>query len=86
MFLFVSTTCQGKDPITEVIKSQVPYLIPEDIVIPLWMAIVINFISLAATFVWNYLDVFISVISIGISTLFELYNAELHNGQDVRLK
>ncbi|XP_055326858.1 gustatory receptor for sugar taste 64f-like [Sitodiplosis mosellana] len=50
----------------------------------IWEAICFKFLSVITTFVWNFLDVFIMVISIGLSTQFRLFNFELR--QTVRQK
>lgn len=83
MFHFLVTHHSEKNPFTELIRSQVPYLIPSGTVISVWTALLINFINITTLFVWNYQDVFISVMSIGLSTLFKLYNAELSKAQAV---
>ncbi|XP_055326857.1 gustatory receptor for sugar taste 64f-like [Sitodiplosis mosellana] len=43
----------------------------------MWEAICFRLLSLIATFSWNFLDVFIMVIGIGLSTQFRLFNVEL---------
>lgn len=49
--------------------------------IPIWVAMIIYFMNLCATFVWSYMDVFIMMISVGIATLFKLLNNELKQAQ-----
>lgn len=58
---------------TTFVRLNIPYI---DI-IPVWAAFFINFINISATFVWNYTDIFIMIISIGLSTHFQLINKEL---------
>lgn len=42
-----------------------------------WKAFIGKFINVVATFVWNYMDVFVMVVSVGISTRFKQLNADL---------
>lgn len=74
---FVMKCDPGKDPFTELVKSNVPYLITSDDRISVWLAFLINLINVFATFVWNFLDIFIMIVSIGLSTHFKYLNNEL---------
>lgn len=74
---FVLTCLKGKEPIIELVKHNVPYLIERFDHVSVLMAICINFINIISTFVWNFLDIFIMSISIGLATHFELLNNEL---------
>lgn len=74
---YILVYCTEKDPITEMIKSLVPHIMTQTDRIPYWLAFFIYFINVCATFVWTYMDVFIMMISIGISTLFKQLNNEL---------
>lgn len=56
----------GDDKITELFTHIVPYY-----------SHISSIIDLIVAFVWNYLDIFIMMISIGLSSLFELLNKEL---------
>lgn len=68
--------CQKeRETIIGLVESNVPYIDH----IPIWAAFFINFINISATFVWNFMDIFIIVISIGLSTNFELINKELES-------
>lgn len=68
--------CQReRETIIGLVESNVPYIDH----IPIWAAFFINFINISATFVWNFMDIFIIVISIGLSTNFELINKELES-------
>lgn len=51
--------------------------------IPVWATVPLFFINLHASFVWNYVDIFIMVISMGLSELFKQLNSEL---EQVRIK
>lgn len=77
MIHFVITCRSAENPFTELVKSNVPYLFANADHIPVWVAIFINLINVYATVVWNYLDIFIMIISVGLSTHFKLLNAEL---------
>lgn len=81
MFHFVTTVHGEQDPISFIIENSVPYTFNSSKFVPIWATIPINFISITTTFVWNYLDAFILVISIGLSTLFQLFNDELMETQ-----
>lgn len=83
-FHFISTCFDDKDPVAEVIKRKVPYIFPIDDQIPVY-ALSIDFISITATFIWNFLDVFIMVVSLGLSTHFKLLNIELREANEVNL-
>lgn len=43
----------------------------------MWIALLICFINENATFIWNYLDIFIMFNGIGLSTHFKMLNIEL---------
>lgn len=80
--LFHIMTSEG-DPLTQIVKFSVPYMFTSASVVPIWGAVLIEYISITTTFVWNYSDVFILLISIGLSTQFELFNDELMETQEV---
>lgn len=66
--------CQReREVLINFVKLNVPYIDH----IPIWAALFINFINISATFVWNYTDIFIMIVSIGLSTHFKLINKEL---------
>lgn len=77
MFHFITTAHSEQDPLPFIVENCVPYTFNSTRCIPTWATIPINFISITASFVWNFLDAFILVISIGLSTLFQLFNDEL---------
>lgn len=85
MLHFVTTVDSEQDPLTFIVENSVPYTFSttQTQSISIWMAIPINFISITSTFVWNYLDALILIISIGLSTLFELFNDQLMETQEV---
>lgn len=74
---FISVCQRKKDPVVEMVNSDVPYLFTNDERMPVWVAIGVKLISVYATFVWNFLDIFIMVISIALTTHFKLFNCEL---------
>lgn len=70
--------CQpDQDPVTQLVLIQAPHLFPPNELIPLWKAICAKFLSIIATFVWNYVEVFIIIICIVLFTHFRLFNSEL---------
>lgn len=87
MFHFITTVGGEQDPLTFIVENSVPYTFSSSQTqpVPIWVAIPINFISITSTFVWNYLDALILVISIGLSTLFQLFNDELRETQEVHV-
>lgn len=82
MLYQVSLCFKDKDPVTELINLQTPSLhLFNDNNLNL---ICTKFVSVAATFVWSFLDAFIMAISIGIYTRFRLFNYELrHSSYEV---
>lgn len=59
------------------VNNMVPYLNNITDHLPPWAMFPFLFISACATFIWNYLDIFVVMLSVGLSTLFELLNFEL---------
>ncbi|XP_031638769.1 gustatory receptor for sugar taste 64f-like [Contarinia nasturtii] len=79
-------TCQmGKNPFVELIKQNVPFLFNSDSEISFWEATSVSFISLISTFLWNFLDVFIVVISIGLTMHFKLFNHDLNRANGMHM-
>lgn len=66
-----------KYTVTEFLWSLVPNLVPQSDALPMWIALLMCFINENATFIWNYLDIFIMIIGLGLSTHFKLLNIEL---------
>ena len=66
-----------KDPLAENIKTYVPYLYnnTENISIP--EIIFAYFIAGTGGYVWNYIDVFIMMIGIALTSQFKLFNDDL---------
>lgn len=61
---------------TNFLMTVVPFL--HTIVRPIgWASFPFYFLSVSATFAWNYLDVFTMMMSMGLSTLFKQLNNEL---------
>lgn len=63
--------------VTEFIRTLLSSLVPQSGSIPMGIAILMSVINENATFIWNYIDVFIMLMSIGLSTHFKLLNIEL---------
>lgn len=65
-----------KDPFTKILDIQAPLWDQND-PYPLWAIIFAKCINIIATFTFNYTGIFVTMIGIGLSTLFKLYNAEM---------
>lgn len=76
-FLLVVELEKDEDPYTEVIDIQAPLWEHNNDPYPLWAMICAKCINIIATFTFNYMYVFDTIISIGLSTLFKLFNAEI---------
>lgn len=76
---FVIVCEKDKDPIRELLKVQAAHLFPS--YNKILVLIIGKFISVFATFAWNFVDVFNIMISIGLSTIFKLYNEELRRSK-----
>lgn len=61
---------------TDFMATVVPFLHPIFYRIG-WVSFPFYGLSITATFVWNYLDIFITMMSMGLSTLFKQLNNEL---------
>lgn len=66
-----------QDPYKELLKVQGPLI---DFIepIPFWVIVCAKWLNISATFIWNYSDIFITTISISLSTQFKLFNAEVN--------
>lgn len=76
-FYFIVHTHPEKDPITELIKRNQPGVFSSDEFYSFPVACFIYLISVFALFTWSYLDAFIMVVSVGLSTHFKLINDEI---------
>lgn len=68
-----------KDILTELIRSLVPHLVPQGEPLPTFVALLICCINESATFVWNFLDIFLMIVGVGLSTHFKVFNNELEH-------
>lgn len=66
-----------EDILLGLIRRMVPNLVPLENPPPKYIAITFCYISESATFVWNFIDIFIMIISIGLATHFKVLNIEL---------
>lgn len=66
-----------KDPTSEVIHVQIP--LGEFFEEPLHPAVALfaKYMNINTTFVWIYLDLFLTIISMGLTVQFQLFNAAL---------
>lgn len=81
MIHFVINCQTDKDAMVELVKQDIPYLFTYKEKIPIWQAIAAKYVCVTVTFVWNFLDIFIMTISVGLSTSFQLYNEELEQAK-----
>lgn len=76
-----------KDILTELIRSLVPHLVPRSERLPTYLALLICCINESATFVWNFLDIFLMIVGIGLSTHFKVLNNKLeHTAMEMEVK
>lgn len=78
---YLEITERGEDPYKELLIVQSPlgnFTEP----IPIWIVACAKCINISATFIWNYTDVFITTISLGLSTQFQIFNAEVDRAKD----
>lgn len=76
--------CQNKsdDPIKDFFYTQLSPIFTYTDYAP-WKAFIGKFLNFIATFLWSYMDVFVIVVSVGLSSRFELINENImeHKGQ-----
>lgn len=66
----------SKDPVEEFFKDHLSQLF-EFTPYALWKAILGKWINVVATFLWSYMELFVMIISFGISTRFKQINDDL---------
>lgn len=67
----------GANILSELAKDLFPQLVSESEQLPIYVSLLLCFMNECAVFVWNYLDLFIMIVGIGLSTLFEILNQKL---------
>lgn len=75
--VYFAKVCLKKDDLVkELFEVQISHIL---MVFPysLWIAIVGKFVNVIATFCWNYMDLFIMMISVGLSARFKQINEDL---------
>lgn len=70
----------NEDPIRELIQIHCPYFFPTGNKIVVLVGG--KLINLFATFMWYFLDVLIITVSIGLTTIFKLYNDDLKRANE----
>lgn len=65
-----------EDPLKELFKVQISQLITFLPYSP-FVAFIGKFVNIVATFAWNYMDLFVMIISVGLSSRFKQINEEL---------
>lgn len=73
---FIVQCYPQKDKMAEILKIQFPnvFLDPHP---SIWALICGKFVNINATFVWNYMDVFIIIMSLGLLSMFQQINEDL---------
>lgn len=59
------------------VKVLIPSLVPQSHSLPFGIGILMCFMNESATFVWNFLDIFLMIIAVGLSTHFKVLNIKL---------
>lgn len=65
-----------KDPLNELFETQLPFVFTYTD-LTWWKAIIGKWFNIILTFVWSYTDLFVILVSIGLSTLFKRINRDL---------
>lgn len=77
-FHFVVTTQPNKDPFSELVRNDFRSLITSISIFPPWISFCINcFVTYFGLFLWSFLDIFLMIVGITLSTHFKLINNEL---------
>lgn len=63
--------------LTELAKDLFPQLVSQSEQLPIFVSILICYINESAVFIWNYLDIFIMIVGVGLSTHFKILNEKL---------
>lgn len=74
---YVHVCKQNEDQITIFFKAQM-FEMFELTSYALWKAIIGKFVNIVATVIWNYLNLFIVIVSFGITSRFKQLNRELN--------
>lgn len=64
-------------PFVKLVQVQVPHFFSLSPHYTFWQAVIAKIVSVWPLVMWIFMDVFIMVLSIGLSTLFKLFNADL---------
>lgn len=78
---YFAKVCLHKDDLLrEIFQVQISHFL---MVFPYswWSAIIGKFVNVVATFCWNYMDLFIMMISVGLSTRFKQINEDLQRNK-----
>lgn len=73
---YTSNCFNNTDPTEQFFKSQLSQLFTYTSYSP-WKAFIGKIVNIVATFAWSYMDLFVMVISLGLSTRFKQLNDEL---------
>lgn len=76
-YLYYSKNClEQNDPLNELMKITLPELFSL-VEYSTWLAIIGKFLNVSSTFAWNYMDLFVMLISLGLSSRFKQINVDL---------
>lgn len=82
-YLLVIEEEKDKDPISEIINLQSPlWYIGDSQPYPVWAIVFAKCINIIAVFTFNYIDIFVTTFSFGLSTLFKLFNHEMNRAKN----
>lgn len=73
---FSQTCLDPNEPIKEYFKLELPQLLAFLPYTP-WVAVVGKSINVIATFTWSFMDLFVMIVSIGLSSRFKQINEEM---------
>lgn len=69
-------TQPDKDPVRELFKGPLPFLFTIT-KFTIWKAAISKWLNIILTFAWSYMDLFIMIISVGLSSQFRQLNENL---------
>lgn len=75
---YYSANCLNQsEPAKELLKANLSQLF-QFVEFSYWSAFIGKIVNISATFAWNYMDLFVMVISLGFSSRFKQINDDLH--------
>lgn len=76
--IIVSALSNKQDPLEELFETQIPmvFTLTE---LTWWKAILAKWFNIIVTFVWSFMDLFVMLVSIGLTSQFQQINADLNH-------